>query len=255
LLTFGLLLPLGALGLVVLRRFRLLLGTLAAGSIASLCLFRYAHSWDIVKFATVASLALSVPAGAAIARLFSARPAILGRGAAILALAAATAGGLAYPIAFGLDMEELSALWPNAPPFLSAPDAVAVSWLRRRVRPGEIVYRRDPVHTGYALWGGLPPLFLSGEETAFGFSPRRIAARRRLIANLPEDVDAYLRQGVRWLVLEPNDRRMAEHAARWIEEGRARPVAEVGPLQIVELLKGPALSREGSDDPVLSSPR
>jgi hypothetical protein len=136
LLTFGLLLPLGAVGLVFLRRYRVLLGTLAAGSIASLCLFRYAHSWDIVKFATVASLALSAPAAAAIARLFAARPAILGRGAAILALAGATAGGLAYPIAFGLNMEGLSALWPKAPPFLSGPDAVAVSWLRRRVRPG-----------------------------------------------------------------------------------------------------------------------
>jgi hypothetical protein len=99
------------------------------------------------------------------------------------------------------------------------------------------------VHTGYALWGGLPPLWLSGEETAFGFSPRRIAARRRLLASLPEEVDAYLQQGVRWLVLEPNDRRMAEHAAGWIEEGRAKQVARAGPLRIVELLRGPPSPR------------
>ena len=69
-LTYGLLLPLGACGFFFLPRGRLFLALLLAGSLGVLNLLRYAHSWDLVKFGTVAALALSIATSATVAAGF-----------------------------------------------------------------------------------------------------------------------------------------------------------------------------------------
>src|SRR5262249_31575768 len=68
--NFGLILPLGAVGLFFLARERLLFALLVGGSLVIFESLRYRWTWDIAKFATVAALVLSFGASAALRRLF-----------------------------------------------------------------------------------------------------------------------------------------------------------------------------------------
>ncbi|MGZ5972580.1 MAG: hypothetical protein ACXWPK_04090 [Isosphaeraceae bacterium] len=112
-LTYGLLLPLGACGFFFLPRGRLFLALLLAGSLGVLNLLRYAHSWDLVKFGTVAALALSIATSATVARVFALRPALLGVTLGLL-LVGVTADGLAFPLLFALDAKGIPlAMYPK----------------------------------------------------------------------------------------------------------------------------------------------
>jgi hypothetical protein len=106
--TFGVLLPLGAAGLVLARRGRVLFGLLAAGSLVVVNGVRFVGTGDIVKFATIASVALGVLGSAALARLFARpTPGRVAVGAALLA--AATGASVAFLAAFALDVSAIPA--------------------------------------------------------------------------------------------------------------------------------------------------
>jgi len=231
--TFGLLLPLGVVGLLLLVRERLLVSLLAAGSLLVLNSFRYRWSWDIVKFATVASLALSFGASASLRRLFELRPRPLGRAAGALAAVGLVAAGLLFPFVVGFYGHGVP--FPKSPVALSPADEQAVDWLRRSVRPGEVVYRRGGAGRGYAQRGGLPQLVYDRDTTYFGLPRRLFAERERFLETPVSEPEALLRQGVRWLVLERSDEAMARLIDRWIVEDRAIVRAHCRPLTIVEV--------------------
>jgi hypothetical protein len=233
--TFGLLLPLGVVGLFFLARERVLMSLLVVGGLLVLNSLRYRWSWDIVKFATVASLALSFGASAALQRLFELRPQPLGRAVGALAAAGLLAAGLLFPLVIGSHVRGIP-FERQVPVALSVADGQAVDWLRQNIRPGEIVYRRGETGLGYAQWGGLPQLL--GEEQAEHFPlPRRIFPERaRFLATPVSEPEMLLRHRVRWLVLDPGDERLARLAERWTVEGRAAVRARFGPLTIVEIL-------------------
>jgi hypothetical protein len=246
--TFGLLLPLGLAGAALVRRQRALLVTLIAGNLALVFCCRYPHTWDIVKFATVASLALSITSSAAIAWLLSRRPAAVFKPLGAAMTAVVMAAGLAFVIVFGLDMKGVSSIYHQSPPKLSMPDAAAAQWLRTHMKPGESVYRSSQAAaTAYAVWGGLPGSSPGAEEaTAFGLENERIERRKRILRDLPADVDVYLRERIRWLVLAPADARLLSLSEAWEREGRARRRAEMGPLRVIELLpKAPQSAPRG----------
>ena len=243
--SFGLLLPLGVAGLFTRTRGRLALAALLGGGLLVLNVVRYGLSWDAVKFGTVAAIALSLLGGAALARLWVARPALLGRALSLGLLGCAIAPGLAHPIVFGLDLPGIPlGNFPKTAELLSPADEEAASWLRTRVAPADVVYRSIPASYGYAPWAGLPQPWVESQTRAFGFSASRIAARQNLVRGLPPDPDRWLAQGVRWLVLDgrdARDRRLGELAAGWVSAGRARVAHEIpappplGALRIVEI--------------------
>ncbi len=175
-LTYGLLLPLGACCFFFLPRGRLFLTLHLAGSLSVLNLLRYAHSWDLVKFGT-AALALSIATSATVARVFALRPALLGVTLGLL-LVGVTADGLAFPLLFALDAEEIPlAMYPKKPsrPF-SSEDLQAIAWLRGRVSADEIVYRKLSAAIAYDHVGGLAVPWYDGLTDTFGFSRQRMGA-------------------------------------------------------------------------------
>ena len=175
-LTYGLLLPLGACCFFFLPLGRLFLTLHLAGSLSVLNLLRYAHSWDLVKFGT-AALALSIATSATVARVFALRPALLGVTLGLL-LVGVTADGLAFPLLFALDAEEIPlAMYPkkpSRPP--SSEDLQAIAWLRGRVSADEIVYRKLSAAIAYDHVGGLAVPWYDGLTDTFGFSRQRMGA-------------------------------------------------------------------------------
>lgn len=232
--VYGLLLPLGVAGLVVARRGRLPFLLLAAGGLAVINTLRYRYSWDILKFATVAALGLSVLAAAAISRLLT-RGGEAGKAAAGVLLVGATIGGLLYPFLFlvvpGMTPEKGFRLHPQA---LDADEAQAARWLARHVGPDEIVWSRVDRSPGYAQWAGVPQAFFDAAVPSFGFAPDRLRTRIELLREPPEDPGPFVDEGIRWLVLGPRER-INSQVDRWLREGTAREAARFGTLRVIRL--------------------
>jgi hypothetical protein len=222
---------------VVLRRARLLFALLAVGSLVVVNAVRYVGTEDIMKLATVAEIALGILASAAIAHLlpspFRAAPARTI--AAFLLTAAATAWGGLFLLAFVLDLRGIPEGMRKGPEALGPADVEAVVFLRGRVRPDEVVYRRQSASLGYSQWGGLPHPWLDWMDGSFGLDRGRLQRRRRLLAATPGNPEPYRAERIRWFVLDPEDRALHRVAEGWIQQGTARVAATFGPLQVVEL--------------------
>lgn len=237
--TLGALLPLGLLGLVLLRRRGLALALLALGSLTVTCTLRYTHSWDIVKFCTLGQLALGVGAGAAVVDLVrrglrtrGARRA-LWLGVATLGGGTAVSGGVAFPAAIALAVEGATyGLGPNS---IDADDAAVIAFLSDRVGPREIVYRSEAVSESYAQRAGLPTAWPVWPTDAFGFEPSRIAARRQLLKELPRDPARWRSEGIRWFVVDRDEKRPRALVEEWAREGTAVEVARFGRRAVVHL--------------------
>jgi hypothetical protein len=236
--TFGVLLPLGLAGCFILRRERALFVLLLFGSLAVVNFVRYEQSWDIAKFATVASIALSVLGSAVIARLLprtNARPVDgLRSAAAVVLLIPLLAGGVLYPLVYIGELPGIPPGFKVADP-LSEDDARAVSFLRRRVRAGELVYRSPKQARAYAQWGGLPEPWCDQAVTRFGFPAARVAARQRLFKSLPSEVAPYWNEGLRYLVVDAEDGDVVDRIGVWMSDGKAREISVFGALRVVEL--------------------
>jgi hypothetical protein len=225
--AYGLLIPLAAAGLYVLRSQRTLLATLAVGGLLVRNLFRYNPSWNIVKFAMVSQIALAILASAVLAAALE-RPKWRFAGAAGIVLC--TFFGVAWPVALTL----APPVHDCVPPPPAGADASAIDYLRRHVRAGEGVFRTEHADL-YAIYGGLAQPTSDWGTESFGFRRSLFDDRRRLLAH-PEASDAYLAQGFRWIVLGPGDGpRARQTAERWVHEGQAERAADFPPLMIYRL--------------------
>ncbi len=232
--TFGALIPLGAAGLVASRSGRVLFGLLAVGSILVVNGVRFVGTEDILKFATVASIALGVLASAALARLLS-QPSAPRVAAAVVLGSAATAASCAFLLAFALDLPSIPGAMRRGPEPLSGDEIQAMTFVRRSARAGELVYHDKRGSVGWALWGGVPQPFRSWTDTAFGLPGPRLTARDLMLRRLPLDAGAYREHGFAWLVLD-GDHPLARASEAWVREGTAREAARFGSLRVVELL-------------------
>jgi hypothetical protein len=136
-----------------------------------------------------------------------------------------------------LQLTEVPAIMYRGPEVLSPADAAAVSFLRRRIRAGELVYRSQQLSLGYAQWGGLPQPWIDWAVWTHGYEPARLLARGELLGAQPADLEAWRRDGFRYFVLDdtPGDRRLQGHASAWIAAGKAKLVATFGAIQVIEV--------------------
>ena len=232
--TFGVLLPLGVAGIVVSRRGRVLFGLLALGSIAVVNGVRFRGTEDIMKFATLASIALGVLASTALARLY-ARPSPLRVAATAALTSAAAAASCAFLLAFALDLRSLPSALRRTPEPLSPDEIDAMTFVRRRARKGELVYHDPRGAVGWAQWGGVPQPFRSWTDTVFGLPGERLTARDMMLARLPADAGAYRAHGFAWFVIEGDGGGIGRVVGGWVRGGEAREAARFGALRVVEL--------------------
>jgi hypothetical protein len=155
--------------------------------------------------------------------------------AAALLGAGAAGWGVMFVAFVALDVKGIPEEYRRRPQPLAPADLAAMTFVRQRVRAGELVYRNVPASTGYAEWGGLPQPFVHWRAIAFGISPDRISARRAVLQRPPADIEPYLREGFAWLVLDPSDTTLRKNADAWITAGRAKLEATFGRLQVIAL--------------------
>lgn len=242
--TFGLLLPLAAFGLVRTPSRWLFLG-LATGCLVVLNVVRYQYTWDIVKFAAVAQLALAFPAARALAALV-ARPRLrpLGWAAAGLVLLP----GLSFLFAFDARLSGVPAGYAVRAPMLDGDHLFMANHLRRRAFGEDVVYVPSARMEAYASWAGIPQLWVDN-AAGFPFSRERIARRTRLGASLPVEPGPYLDEGVRYFVVDPADAKMTKITDDWTREGRAAVIATFGVVRLVELSRAAGVTASSSATP------
>jgi hypothetical protein len=233
--TYGMLLPLGLVGLAFRDRHRLLWGVLGLGSIAVVVALKYRYSWDIAKFGALGAIALGV---------LAARPleALLRKGRswhrylASALLCATTAPGIAFLVTFLLDRDGIpEEIFPSAAPIPAEDHARAISWLRKNMARGELVYVPPSLSSYYAVWGGLPQVWIDGMVERFGFPSELIRERQWLTETLPDTPHAWSRHGIRWFVVDGKIPPLVWLTNRWQAAGIARVRHRSGSVAIVEL--------------------
>jgi hypothetical protein len=237
---FGVLLPLGLVGMAILPRpARPVLALLLGGSLVVLGALSYEHSDDIIKFAVVAQIAAALAGAAVIARILdAARGRLAGRralawSAAGALVASASAGGAAFVAMFFT--AEADRHFKRGLDAMGEDDQRAASFLRARLAPGEVVYRRRDHASGYAQWAGLPEVWDDWGARTFGFPAAWFAAREALTSHLPGDAAPWLAEGVRWFVLDGHDGPLGPRVDAWIAAGAAHVAATFGVVRVVRL--------------------
>lgn len=235
--TYGVLLPIGLAGLFRLRREKFFVALVALGAFLVPNIARYRFTWDIVKFATVAELALALSTAAfcihILERYRSGKfgPIFAKTLAAIIVIA-----GIGWSISFH------AAAWlriPNTcfdpvPATYRADDAAVISYLRRHVKPGESVYRSYIPSVAYGQSGGLSTPW-PDEAEGFGFAPQITRARRQFLKTLPPDAPTYAAHRIVWFVLDSSDARLRKHGYQWVHDGLADIVLQQGDLLVLRL--------------------
>jgi hypothetical protein len=242
--TFGLLLPVGLVGLMTHQRHRGLFILLVGGCLFVLNGFKYERTWDIVKFATVAQMILAISSVGVIVWWWENRK----DWSRYLAWAVGSiliAPGLAFHIPFWLNLPLSAppfeiAIWRMAPSF-SQGEVQAISWLRRHVSAGDIVLCPPTLSTWCYIDGGFPMLY-HPVSWLVGFPYEWIKRRHELFAalfaaeQLPVSITPYLNVGVRWVILPPTGAAPWETMVRtWIKEGSAKEVVTFDAVTVFQV--------------------
>jgi hypothetical protein len=232
--TLGLLLPLGLWGLSSLRRGRFAALLIVAFGLGLGTTLKYVHSWDMVKLIAVAQIVLGSATGALIISRFPTRErraswrrrTLLGATALVVLHA-----GIAFPLAVGLALPGAAKTGRR---LLISPDwREAITLLRSRMRPDDIVYERPGRANMVNQFGLMVPHF--GEVARkLGIVGPRAAERLALLGELPADARRWREAGIRWFALEPDDPLSAK-AEAWLERGDAELVARCGTVTVLWL--------------------
>jgi len=148
----------------------------------------------MVKFATVCSISLSISSGITLSHLIDWSNTPRRRAILVALVVALLWQGMYYPFVFLQDYDPggrpafsrqmirpyLSSTYP-----VDEDNSRAVSFLRTRMGPSEIVYRTEGKSEPYAIWGGLPTQAsvypaATGDNDAYGLGQEKLAARRNL---------------------------------------------------------------------------
>jgi hypothetical protein len=249
--SFGLLLVLGAIGLLRATNEKAFLIILASLGLIISNFLVYEFSWDIVKFGTISFIVLAI--GAGIFLYHSVRWANnFPRRVIFVALVIALAGeGVTYPIIM-LSAYDPAARTPFSAqmirPYLSRgypvdpDDARAVSFLRTHMGPSEIAYRAAAKFEPYAVWGGLATeqpwdMYASDsrDDDMYGLGKKKFIARKDLAKISENWLGRLAAENVTWVVADSDD--TAINSILECTEGQrlAAPVAQYGEVRVYHL--------------------
>lgn len=249
--SYGLIAPLGLVGIAFLpQRARLLAVLLAGGSLFVISFIHHPHSGDDLtwKFGVVAVMTFGLGGARIVSAVFPYRlPSITSRylGRVVLAgtlVLASMVGALGFMANFIVLQDKATPLYQHTCRNMSRDDFDAMSFLRPLVKPGEIVYRAQAVAPRYSQWAGISVPWLDWATSAFGFSSTLMHKRLAVVQLLPNTPEEYAAEGIVWFVLGPEDKRLGKIVNRWIAARRAHDVQRFGRLRIVKLDVGKPMS-------------
>jgi hypothetical protein len=225
--SFGLVLLLGPVGIAVMRRGRLLVGTVTALSLGAFLMLNYPNSWDIIKFSMAAMVGLAIGAAGLLTAAWS-RP--RWRAPALAGVLLVPALGVSW-LAGTTMFHRIGKVAPASPD-----DDAIIGFLRGRLVPGESVLRlKDPIR--YAIYGGLPIMARDANARSLGFSDGVMDEREALTERPHQQIELYQKQSVRWVVVEQGDREKELAAAvhDWQSQGLASHVFSAGSLDLFRI--------------------
>jgi hypothetical protein len=237
-LNFGLLLPLGLVGLFYLKQNKIFFATLLVGSLIVFNFIDYDLSYDIIKFATIISITLAFLSSVTLSHLFRKESKLLLKVMGFVTLPLLISSGVSFALVAALNSDRSPLkLSDKAPIKLAQQDIQAVNWLRNNVAQKDIVLRMSrPASLGYAQWGGLVQAWVGIDGVTLGFTKEKLSQRLLFQSNLPSNPSDYLNVGVRWLVLTPWDKPFDNYIQQWLDDGDAKLQVEFAPLKIYELV-------------------
>ena len=183
----GLLLPLGLAGVRFLPRGRVVFAAALIFATAIPITFRFAYSWDIVKFLAAGMVLAAFPFEAACTRFTRYMRGPVGSiGGKLLLVLGCVAGvcwcvGVARAAFVGetfINKDSRRYLETAGWTELSPDDLSAISWLRARVRPCDLVYVPAPRFIGYGIYGGLPQFHIDANGRIFQQFRKDVLAAR-----------------------------------------------------------------------------
>lgn len=240
--TFGFLLPLGVISCVKYSRLRWLFCLLIIGSLLSVNFFRYERTHDIVKFATLAQIILAVASTGFIVYLFASKNWLRGI-IAVVSSSLVMASGVIFLLPFWLNLPGIPfniALWKTESPFQASDEqAKAISWLRKHISAGEVVFcpiEKNQAHICASL-GGFPQFLPDKYMSAalYGHSNESILKRVILYKEAPEDINLYLYEDLRWLILPDGMEPWNSLINTWIAKENVSLVKKFGHFNIYKL--------------------
>lgn len=238
--SFGMLIPLAIPGLIFAARLRLFLFIHVVGCLYALNTYRYQHTWDIVKFAFVASISLAILSSGTITWIW--RRKLLGKILAFALSATVSASAITYHIP----------LWRNDPtPFSDSlatgglgrvrilqDELRAIEWLRLHASRDEIVLRVMDAANLYTSLGGLPIIQPNHFTPQLGYSTDEITRRRDLTSNFSSNISDYKREGVKWIVIHTDPAAgdpYVPRVAAWVRNGECMLAVTFGDFQIYKV--------------------
>ena len=216
--SFGLPLLLGIGGLWTLKRGQLMLGLLMGGSLLVINTVTYTVSWDILKFATVAQLALAMGTGGALYSLWKQGK----KGLTALCLVVSVLYSFFFVGAFLGEVDGVpSGTFPEEHDAFSPEEREIGLWLQTQVDPTESVLVEPAQARAWAQHTGLGSAWTDGTTKYFGASEERIARRKALLNRFPTQGSLYRQEGIGWAVLSRANPRFSGFANTCLEQGEA----------------------------------
>ncbi len=234
--TFGPLLV-GLVGIPFLDRAnrpRVFYAQVALGGMLICNIFVYGKSWDIVKFATFASIGFGVLTAGVVVRWLRSRL-VLARVAAVTTLIASGLSAFGFLLIVDADLSPASVGWIfSCSEGMVGAENQAADWLRRHMRPSDVMYRSASASGTYVTYAGIAQMWL-GNAPALPIPDDLIASRTKLIDTLPPDPQPYRHEGLRYFVIDGADGKLEKIVRSWEARGLAHERARFDFLRIVEI--------------------
>lgn len=238
--SFGILIPLALPGLVLSSHLRAFFFTHLLGCFYIFNVYRYRHTWDIVKFAFVASMSLAILSSGTITWVW--RRSWIGKVGALILTLLVSASAITYHIPF----------WRNdSTPYSNTlffgglgririlPDELkAITWLRTNAGDNEIVLRVGEASNLYVTLGGLPILQTNVMAPQWGYPQEDVDRRIRLTEGFSSDVTEYKREGVTWVVVHTDPTAGDPYVpivGQWAKKGECEQAIAFGDFQIYRI--------------------
>ena len=232
--TYGALLPLGLLGIVLLRQGRWLIGFQALCGVLVPNLFEYRYTWDIVKFATGAQVFLGIASGYLIFRWRRSMSAWL-RAAALVAVVPLTSASFLYlgVVFYSQWYAGIPESFSVRPIPLDVDDSRCAAWLRTHVASDKLIYCRPDRAAAYVQHAGIAATIdhLRNADQ-FGLDVAYLDSRVRMLEQKPSDLDEYLRYEVEYFVIDDQDTKMKANIATWLADGAVKELGVFGEVRV-----------------------
>ena len=197
--TFGFLMIFSLIGVFYLKQMKPLFIYIVIISASIPIFITYKHTWDIVKFATVAGFYMGILSGGALGSIMESRR---GKIFAIAGFVGCTFAGFVHAGVFVYKMQFENKYCLKYIPVNREGFSEAISFLRTSVKNDEMIFCDPAIARDIAVLGGLPVIYdeLPFIARAFGLPEGRIERYHMMTTERSYSIDDFKNFNVKWIL-------------------------------------------------------